>query len=326
MLDKLNPVDQMYHDALEFVLHNGSTKDTRAGEAISAFPLSIAFDLRYGFPALTTKKLFFKGVKAELIWFLKGNTNIKELVDENVHIWDDDAYRGYLHLTSETGGVSKEEFLEKVRKQDRIETIDYTYGDLGPVYGAQWRGENGKHPDQIGKIIEKLKENPDDRRMIVDAWNIDELDGMVLPPCHYSFQIYTAKASRHDIEYFKMMNPQYKDEKIERRLSLLWNQRSCDMFLGLPFNIASYALLAHMLAKEVHMIPYSLHASLGDCHIYKNQLQAVKEQLGILNSYNPPTLWLNKEVRSIFDYGLDDIRLDGYESHPAIKAPLSVGL
>lgn len=333
-----NNVDSQYLNLLRDVYHNGHEKETRSGKVWSLFGHHINIPLKYGFPALTTKKLFFKGAKVELLWFLSGDTNIKYLIDNGVHIWDDDAYRGYLELYNgcplhNADPLSKEEYLKKVESLGYDETMDYLYGDLGPVYGAQWRGFGyisvriNKYIDQIKGLIDKLKNSPDDRRMLVDSWNVEALPYMALPPCHYSFQVYTYEASMEEIEEYKELHPEYKDKDIKRKISLLWNQRSCDLFLGLPFNIASYALLTFMLAKECDMIPDMLIGNFGDCHIYQNHEEAVKEQLSRNpNKYNLPQIWLNPDVKSIFEYKPEDIKLIDYESYSTIKAPLSVGL
>ena len=194
----MNKVDKQYLDLAREILENGSYKETRSGGVYSLFGKQMRFDLKEGFPILTTKKVFTKGVIHELLWFLNGDTNIKYLVDNNVHIWDDDAYRHFLNITKGLYKdalypriITKEEFIEGVKEEYEIKELNYKYGDLGPVYGSQWRNQGGKHIDQIKNIIEMLKTNPDDRRMICMAWNTNDFDEMALPPCHYGFQVYT---------------------------------------------------------------------------------------------------------------------------------------
>ena len=324
-------IEHDYLRLLKDILDNGKEKEDRTGTGtISVFGRQIRHDMSKGFPLLTTKKMYWKGIVTELLWFLRGDTNIKYLVDNDCHIWDGDAYKNWKSkgrdfweeqvdgmFTSELGEeeverISKEWFINKIKTDDEFAK---KWGDLGPIYGKQWRnwktiydsnvsgwageGEDAipiykvlnKH-DQISNLIEQLKTNPDSRRLMVNAWNVGELDQMTLPPCHYGFQVYTRELS--DKERYKIfeekgyefrMNQWSREEqydKVEipkRAISLMWNQRSVDTFLGLPFNIASYGLLLEIIAKEVNMVPDELIGTLGDVHLYKNHIEQSKEQL-----------------------------------------------
>ena len=296
---------KQYLDLLQRIKNEGVVKSDRTGTGTkSVFGHQMRFDLSEGFPLLTTKKVFLKGVIHELLWFLSGDTNIKYLVENGVHIWDNDAYRYYNELCIKNGvlPVSREDFLAAAGVESPIE--GYRFGDLNHVYGYQWRHwdkpETESFVDQIAQVVETIKKNPDSRRMIVSAWNVAEVEDMALPPCHVLFQFYVANG----------------------RLSCQLYQRSGDSFLGVPFNIASYALLTMMIAKECGLQPGDFVHTLGDAHLYLNHIEQADEQL----SREPrqlPTLRLNPDVKSIFDYTYDDIKLLGYDPHPAIKAPLS---
>lgn len=294
----MNNIDRQYKELLEHILHFGVDKEDRTGTGTkSIFGWQLRHNMKDGFPLLTTKKMAFKTMVVELLWFLRGDTNIKFLHDNNCHIWDGD-----------------------YKKTGR------TNGELGPIYGKQWRDWGGKDEvklthekdengylkfktdhiagiDQIANLIEQLKTNPDSRRLMVNAWNVSELNQMVLPPCHYGFQCYV------------------RDGKY---LSLMWNQRSVDTFLGLPFNIASYALLLKMIAKEVDMVPDELIGNLGDCHLYNNHIKQAKEQITRI-PYELPEVIMRKacSITGEREYAPEDITLINYEYHPAIKAPLS---
>ena len=335
----MNRVDSQYLDLMRDILDNGVYKQTRAGWVKSVFGRMMRFNMKDGLPILTTKKVFTKGVIIELLWFLKGDTNIKFLVDNNVHIWDDDAYRHYLSIINGEEKMTKEEFIEAVKGEVLIG--EYKCGDLGPVYGAQWREQGDKQIDQIKNIIEMLKTNPDDRRMICMAWNANDFDKMALPPCHYGFQVYTRELTPIErLEWlWEHSNGQYDEWKSptkqtlddlgvpERELSLMWSQRSVDSFLGLPFNILSYSILLAMLAQCVNMTCGDVICSLGDAHIYEIHKEAVAEQLTReTNKYNLPKLVLNSNIKDIDEFTFNDIKIEGYESYPSIKAPLCVGL
>ena len=344
----MNKVDKQYLDLAREILENGSYKETRSGGVYSLFGKQMRFDLKEGFPILTTKKVFTKGVIHELLWFLNGDTNIKYLVDNNVHIWDDDAYRHFLNITEGLYKdalypriITKEEFIEGVKEEYEIKELNYKYGDLGPVYGSQWRNQGGKHIDQIKNIIEMLKTNPDDRRMICMAWNTNDFDEMALPPCHYGFQVYTRELnpterlnwlcehSNGEYDEWKSVSDELLDglNVPKRELSLMWMQRSVDFGLGLPFNIASYSILLSLLAQCVNMTVGEVICSLGDVHIYDAHIDGIKEQLTRdYHKFNLPKLELNKNITNIDDFKFEDIKIIGYESYPPIKLPLSVGL
>jgi len=299
----MNNIEHDYLKLLHDILTNGVEKQDRTGTGtISVFGRQIRHDMRLGFPLLTTKKMPFKTIVTELLWFLRGDTNIKFLVDNNCHIWDGDAYKNYLDHTQHEASYTKEEFINLIKTDDVWANV---WGELGPVYGAQWRkwsheaGETNKGGvDQITTLINDLKTNPDSRRLMVNAWNVGELDQMVLPPCHYGFQCYVREG---------------------KYLSLMWNQRSVDTPLGLPFNIASYALLLMMIADEVNMIPDQLIGNLGDCHIYLDQQDGVREQL----TRQPMKLPKVTIQDGIYCSSPSDVLLENYESHPSIKFPLS---
>jgi len=336
----MNTLDKQYQELLQTILDYGVEKKDRTGTGTkSIFGYTIRHNMKEGFPLLTTKKMFTKGVIVELLWFLRGDTNIKFLVDNDCHIWDGDAYKAYLNeceiLSNKvsindmqsfykgpiTNGpqdskklaspLSQEEFINKIKTDDEFAK---KWGELGPVYGKQWRAFGGyeKVPsgwnhhvvthykdvpknDQIATLINDLKTNPDSRRLMVNAWNVGELDQMVLPPCHYGFQVYTRELSekeriilagydyenRGGIRWNMIKETVDMDNTIPRRaISLMWNQRSVDTFLGLPFNIASYGLLLEIIAKEVNMVPDELIGNLGDTHLYLNHIEQAKEQIG----------------------------------------------
>lgn len=297
---------QQYLDLLKRINDEGVVKSDRTGTGTrSVFGHQMRFNLADGFPLLTTKKVFLKGVIHELLWFLAGDTNIKYLVDNGVHIWDNDAYRYYNELCIKHGvlPVTMEAFLEAAQKSIPSPIEGYIFGDLNHVYGYQWRSwpkPDGSHIDQIRQVIDTIKHNPDSRRMIVSAWNVAEVEDMALPPCHVLFQFYVA----------------------EGKLSCQLYQRSADTFLGVPFNIASYALLTMMIAQECGLKPGEFVHTLGDTHLYLNHAEQVEEQL----SRQPrqlPRMVLNPEVKSVFDFKYEDFTLEGYDPHPTIKAPMS---
>ncbi len=295
---------KQYLDLLRTIKEQGSLKGDRTGTGTkSIFGYQMRFDMSEGFPLLTTKKVFIKGVIHELLWFLRGDTNIKYLVDNGVHIWDNDAFRYYGELCAKSGcePLSKEEFLRSAGSTSPIE--GYTYGDLNDVYGHQWRSwgrYDGGAVDQIKEVIETIKNNPNSRRMLVSAWNVAQVEDMALPPCHVLFQFYVA----------------------DNRLSCQLYQRSADTFLGVPFNIASYALLLEMIAKECGLQTGEFIHTLGDTHLYLNHFEQVDEQLS--RTPRPlPHMRLNPDVKSIFDYRYEDFTLEGYDPHPTITAPMS---
>jgi thymidylate synthase len=341
-MGKIMNIEHDYLRLLKDILDNGVEKQDRTGTGtISVFGRQIRHKMSEGFPLLTTKKMPFKTIVTELLWFLRGDTNIKYLVDNNCHIWDGDAYKAYERWYDEVAVHSPFGEVPKMSKENFIKAISIDddwakrWGDLGPIYGAQWRkwsfevGEINKGGiDQIKNLINELKTNPDSRRLIVNAWNVGELGNMTLPPCHYGFQMYTRKTTREE----KITNPgKY------RAISLMWNQRSVDTFLGLPFNIASYALLLEIIAKEVNMIPDELIGNLGDVHLYSNHIEQAKEQI-TREPMKLPELWCLDEYHYLtdeelvgpipFDEKIEQFRPDfftmhNYEAHPHIKAPLS---
>jgi thymidylate synthase len=400
----MNKLDKKYQQLLQDIIDFGVEKKDRTGTGTkSIFGYTIRHKMSDGFPLLTTKKMAWKTMVTELLWFLRGDTNIKYLVDNNCHIWDGDAYKNYLKKHKDdligctivlSNGVSaeiktqhnvnrnvlittkgriniegddtikilndtltQEEFINKIKTDDEFAN---KWGELGPVYGAQWRSWTNKEfrslndgdfnytyddkgIDQIANLINDLKTNPDSRRLMVNAWNVGELDQMTLPPCHYGFQVYTRELSR--VERVDDYNSKFEN-KIEvpfikvnlgdaientidtsltqaniptRAISLMWNQRSVDTFLGLPFNIASYGLLLMMIADEVGMIPDELIGNLGDTHIYLNHIEQAKEQIG-REPMELPTVHVRD---GIFCSSVNDVILENYNSHPSIKAPLS---
>ena len=423
----MNKLDKQYTALLQDILDNGVTKQDRTGTGtLSVFGRQIRHNMSDGFPLLTTKKMPFKTITTELLWFLRGDTNIKYLVDNNCHIWDGDAYKNYLKGWEHAKNIQKqhssedeyyeylkdikiltqEEFINKIKTDDEFAKV---WGDLGPVYGKQWRSwetyfdkSKGWMPhnyDQIANLINDLKTNPDSRRLMVNAWNVGELDQMVLPPCHYGFQVYTRELSESERFnwYGNKIGSHMHHDHIEqemnennvptRAISLMWNQRSVDTFLGLPFNIASYGLLIEIISKEVNMVPDELIGNLGDTHLYSNHIEQAKEQIGRelsreerydlmpsitghseenisnrkkinnfegnipetsyheewLDSFNIPTRTrepytlptlkhmksnefyksLSEDVSLFTHLDINDFSVEGYQSHPHIKAPLS---
>ena len=294
---------RQYLDLLDKICREGVVRDDRTGTGTKGiFGYQMRFDLSEGFPLLTTKRVFLKGVIHELLWFLKGDTNIKYLVDNGVHIWDSDAFRYYNELCVKHGvlPVDMDTFLGALGVESPIE--GYKFGDLNHVYGYQWRSwpkANGESIDQIKDVIETIKRNPSSRRMIVSAWNVADVGSMALPPCHTMFQFFVA----------------------EGKLSCQLYQRSGDVFLGVPFNIASYALMTMMIAKECGLEAGEFIHTLGDAHLYLNHLDQAAEQLSRDTRALPRMILAERD--SIFDYIYEDFTLEGYDPHPAIKAPLS---
>jgi thymidylate synthase len=311
----MNNLDKQYTDLLQDILDNGVTKQDRTETGtLSVFGRQIRHKMSDGFPLLTTKKMPFRLIATELLWFLRGDTNIKFLVDNDCHIWDGDAYKNYTNSSELRADLSKEEFIHNIKMYPEFAE---RWGDLGPVYGKQWRNwtkfedESKEHNewyisseliDQIANLIHDLKTNPDSRRLMVNAWNVGELDQMTLPPCHYGFQVYTRELSLEERNYSLGQGRSYrgilsgphalpeelkryeeifdKETRPKQAISLMWNQRSVDTFLGLPFNIASYGLLLEIIAKEVNMVPDELIGNLGDTHLYLNHIEQAKEQIG----------------------------------------------
>lgn len=316
----MNSFDQAYHDLCQRVLETGNNKDDRTNTGtLSVFGHQMRFDLSKGFPLLTTKKVSFKLIATELIWFMRGDTNIKYLLEYNNNIWNEWAFLKWIESDEYNGpdmtdfghrALVDEAFNEAYKNQLRMfkdkilndEEFSKTYGDLGNVYGKQWRNFETKNgsTDQLMEVIEGIKHNPSSRRHIVSAWNPGEIDTMALPPCHTMFQFYVQ----------------------DNKLSCQLYQRSADIFLGVPFNIASYSLLTHLIAKECNLEVGEFVHTFGDAHIYSNHIEAVKEQLS-RDSYEPPTLKINTN-KSIFDIEYEDLEIINYQAHPAIKAPIAV--
>ncbi len=403
----MNNIDKQYQALLQDILDNGVEKKDRTGTGtISVFGRQIRHNMKDGFPLLTTKKMAWKTMVTELLWFLRGDTNIKFLVDNGCHIWDGDAYKNYLknftppecppNLDVQLDydePMSKDMFIYGIKTDDEFAK---KWGELGPIYGSQWRSwgkgfkqipnETGDGVydittigiDQIQNLINDLKTNPDSRRLMVNAWNVGELDQMVLPPCHYGFQVYTRelsleerrKLANHDSIFISPITVESWDRNNipTRAISLMWNQRSVDTFLGLPFNIASYGLLLEIIAKAVNMVPDELIGNLGDVHLYSNHIEQAKEQIGREMTWEEQVQWVmrNTDVEMENLYIVEEIakdttpkhtrhpyplprlklnpiflanlehkgfdeavngqvnfELENYQSHPAIKAPLS---
>lgn len=315
-------LEDAYLNMAKYVLENGHRKDDRTKTGtISTFGYQMRFDLSKGFPLLTTKKVPFGLIKSELLWFLRGDTNIQFLLKHKNHIWDEWAFEKWVNsdeyngpdmtdfgLRSQKDAEFKKVYLDEKKKFCKriVEDDDFAkkYGDLGLVYGSQWRKwktTTGGTIDQIKNVIEQIKNNPDSRRLIVTAWNPEDTPNVALPPCHTMFQFYVN----------------------DGKLSCQLYQRSGDIFLGVPFNIASYALLTSLIAKECNLEPGEFVHTLGDAHIYSNHIEQVKEQLS-RKPYDAPKLWLNPDKKSIFDYDMDDIKVIDYKHHDPIKAPVAV--
>lgn len=381
----MNKLDKDYLDLVKDIIDNGTVSGDRTGTGTKKiFGRQIRHNMKDGFPLLTSKKMFTKGIIYELIWFLNGDTNIKYLIDNDVHIWDGDAYKNYCKYTSgntdeynkwmrtnEDGSLSMytlEEFVDKIKTD--IEFAE-KWGDLGPIYGKQWRKWSGtskvpigfdkgipidfkevNHDDQILLLINQLKNNPDSRRLMVSAWNVAEVEDAVLPPCHYGFQVFTRELSLEERKtlYFesdKYYHPHYDDDTVsdtysindgdlfweelmnekeinvpKRAISLMWNQRSCDFLLGIPFNLASYGFLLEMIAQVTNMVPEELIGNLGDCHVYLNQIEFFDQQLNN-QIYDLPKLLFNNKVKDIFDFKFEDFKIENYISSGIVKYPLS---
>ena len=325
-----NSLDNDYQKLLKQVLTRGVDKKDRTGTGTkSIFGATIRHKMSDGFPILTTKKVAFNTMVTELKWFLRGDTNIKYLVDRGCNIWNGDAYKKYAEqfVPGWHGPrYTQERFIELIKTNDAFAR---DWGELGPIYGKQWTDWNGI--DQILNLVNSLKKNPDSRRLMVNAWNVSELHEMTLPPCHYGFQVYTRELNLDErIDYLNKTtlnkSSDWLEEQLDqmgipkRALSLSWNQRSVDTFLGLPFNIASYGMLLSLIAEEVNMIPEELIGNLGDVHLYKNHIEQAKEQISREPKPHLPKLKLSNVdiLEGEFDY-----EILHYHSHPAIKAPLS---
>ncbi len=298
---------RIYLDLLEDVLKNGKEeRNERTGVGtIKVFGRMLRFDLSKGYPLLTTKRMFVKGIIHELLWFIRGDSNIKYLVRNGVNIWNEWPFQNYLKANglekkypvySQQWREKLQEFVEKIKQDDEFAD---RWGDCGPIYGVQWRNFFGV--DQLKWVVEEIKKNPANRRLIVSAWNPAQIDKMALPPCHVLYQ-------------FQVSGD---------RLNCLMYQRSVDVFLGLPFNIASYALLTMMVAQVTGYKPGELVMALGDTHIYLNHLDQVREQLK-RKPYPLPRMKINPQVKNLFDFKFSDFELVGYQYHPAIKAPIAV--
>jgi thymidylate synthase len=364
----MNKLDTQYLHLLEKIVKEGDIKHGRNGDTQSIFGYQIRHNMCEGFPLLTTKKVHFKGIVTELLWFLRGDTNIRYLVENGCNIWNGDAFKKFKMTLAETAtpACSPETFAELIKTDAEFAQ---QWGELGPVYGKQWRNWSSvawdykyrqvqdsvhNHHDQIKTLIKDLKNNPDSRRLMVNAWNVGEIDRMVLPPCHYGFQCYTTELTTEErvkiclgtskfTQYAKdgskiwygpipsELNEQQLNERLDslrvpkRILSLMWNQRSVDTPLGLPFNIASYGLLLMILAKYVNMVPGQLIGNLGDTHIYLNQMEGVKEQL-TREAFPLPQVYVafkGDKIEDISEYQIEDIVLLNYQSQPKINFPLS---
>ena len=315
-------VEEPYLQLIRDILEKGHEKSDRTGTGTkSLFGYQMRFNLAEGFPLLTTKKVPFGLIKSELLWFLRGDTNIRFLLEHNNHIWDEWAFKNWVQSDEYHGPdmtnfglrAQEDDNFNKVYQDEKkkfcqkiVEDQEFAnkFGNLGDVYGAQWRHwqtRNGETIDQIKDVIETIKNNPDSRRMIVTAWNPEDVPLSALPPCHTLFQFYVN----------------------DGKLSCQLYQRSADVFLGVPFNIASYALLTHMIARETGLEVGEFVHTLGDAHIYLNHLDQVNEQLE-RSPYDAPKLWLNPEKKSIMDFEMKDIKVKNYRSHSAIKAPVAV--
>lgn len=315
-------VEEPYLQLIRDILEKGHEKSDRTGTGTkSLFGYQMRFNLAEGFPLLTTKKVPFGLIKSELLWFLRGDTNIRFLLEHNNHIWDEWAFKNWVQSDEYHGPdmtnfglrAQEDDNFNKIYQDEKkkfcqkiVEDQEFAnkFGNLGDVYGAQWRHwqtRNGETIDQIKDVIETIKSNPDSRRMIVTAWNPEDVPLSALPPCHTLFQFYVN----------------------DGKLSCQLYQRSADVFLGVPFNIASYALLTHMIARETGLEVGEFIHTLGDAHIYLNHLDQVNEQLQ-RKPNDAPTLWLNPEKKNIMDFEMEDIKVKNYHSHSAIKAPVAV--
>lgn len=347
-----NSLDYNYQNLLKDIINNGTKKETRNGGTKSIFGYQFRHKMEEGFPLLTTKKLSFNNIRTELEWFLNGDTDIRFLWKNNNHIWDGDWYKNYLKQTSSPYSL-KEMIQFGLEWEDNPRFFNKSIWDLGPIYGSQWRkwrshqinvnkNSDGSGTikyqtiDQIQNLINEIKENPNSRRLMVNAWNVDDLNKMVLPPCHYGFQIYIRDLSTSEryriwftnnyetgMEYDESKLPDFDNSYYKytpsKAISLMWNQRSVDVGLGLPYNIASYGLLLKMLADEFMMVADELIGNLGDCHLYLNHIEPISEQIKRI-PFPLPKLTV---MDGIYSRGKGDFILTDYQYHPAIKLPLS---
>jgi len=292
---------KQYLDLCRHILANGHYKDDRTGTGTySIFGYQARYNLNDGFPLLTTKKVFLRGIIHELLWFISGSTNIKYLVDNNVHIWDDWAYDKY-KKSDEFNGDDMKAFAEHIKSLPADDPFVVKWGELGPVYGRQWRNFNEEGVDQLSNLIDQIKNNPNSRRLIISAWNPCEIDQMALPPCHSFMQFYV----------------------IDGKLSCQLYQRSADIFLGVPFNIASYSLFTMMIAQVCGLGVGEFIHTMGDAHIYSNHIEQINLQL--TREPKPlPKMKINPNVKSIFDFKIEDFELEGYDPYPAIKGAVAV--
>lgn len=316
-------VDIIYLKLLQKLIDEGIEKTDRTGTGTKSFlGYQMRFDLSEGFPLLTTKKVPIKSIIHELLWFVRGDTNLSYLAKNNVHIWDEWPYKAYLlkqslpipETNSELWNTGIKDFIEKIKSDD---SFAKEYGNLGPIYGYQWRNwptPNGEHIDQLKNVINQIKTTPDSRRMIVSAWNVSDIDEMAkagLPPCHCLFQFY--------------ITPKNEITGERAKLSCQLYQRSCDTFLGVPFNIASYALLTMMIAQLCDMDPGEFVWTGGDVHLYKNHIDQALTQLSRKDDTRPmPEMKINSNIKNIEDFTIDDFELIDYNPHDAIKAPIAV--
>lgn len=370
----MNSVDKQYTDLLKDILENGIQKETRSGLVRSVFSRTMRFNLKDGLPLLTTKKVFYRGVIEELLWFISGSTNIKPLFEKNVHIWDDDAYRYYKELIKKHNDiirskynkelscydfeetfdmkltVNKKLFLEKVKNGDTLSLLyskdgycrTYTYGDLGAMYGKNWRNFGYQGKDQIKEIIDLLKNDPNNRRILLTCYDPNSVDEAALYPCHIMYQFYCKEIPyeyrlSEYVEKTDAINnlidngvipteKDFDDAGIPKySLSCSFICRSQDVPLGTPFNIASAAFLTYMLAEVCNMLPDELIWIGQDCHIYENQIEGVKEQLKRNGSYTLPSLSFKRNIKNIDDFTYDDFVIKNYNPDQPIKFPLSVG-
>jgi thymidylate synthase len=323
----MNNLDPQYQDLLKTILEHGVVKKDRTGTGTkSIFGYTVRHNMKDGFPLLTTKKMAWKTMVTELIWFLRGDTNIQFLVQNGCNIWNGDAYKNYVTELSKVHSkyyipMEMPAFVERIKTDDAFAK---EFGDLGPIYGKQWRKWNGvtkksingtklfstgfTQIDQIQNLIYDLKNNPDSRRLMVNAWNVGEIENMVLPPCHYGFQMYTReltweeqvqwvlKNTDVELENLYIVEEIAKDSTPKRAISLMWNQRSVDTFLGLPFNIASYGLLLEIIAKMVNMVPDQLVGNLGDTHLYLNHIEQAQKQIGHYYSLDERRAMVTQEM------------------------------